>query len=416
MNFMKHTALLLMLLISITVFSKTKDSTIYTNKEELSQQEKTSDFLYLYNILKDNYPYFGITQRKYHMDWLGKKDQYLEKIANTKTDSSFIVTLKSIIKDLKDDHLDLMPTEEFGFYKNGYEQIIKSNPHYLDIYPEISLTLEVLNNPNVRADYWRKFIINKSSFVSDVENNYETPKPLFPNFWIDPDGIAIMRFMSFYNDAMEDIELQIDSFLNKISDTKDIIIDIQNNGGGSDDSWKKNIVSRLIDKPIVFPRYIVVKDGKINRKFYPATFEKGEKFRKTNLLPNIPKEFTKDKYYINLEIDTIYPYKSISYKKNIYLLINKGVYSSAESFALFCKTTKCATVVGETSAGDGGGKDPVIFMLPKSGILVRAVFDAPLNNDGSLNAEFCTTPDIQIDAKDADSRLIKMIEYIKQKK
>jgi len=166
---------------------------------------------------------------------------------------------------------------------------------------------------------------------------------------------------------------------------------------------------------LIFSRYVAIKDGELNRVFFPAMFENGKVLTKTNLPANIPQEFIDDKYYINLELDTIYPNKPVQYKKNIYLLTDKSVFSAAEGFALFCKTTKWATVVGERTGGDGGGKDPVIFMLPNSGSLVRAALDAALNSDGSLNAEECTIPDIKIDADNADERLKKLIHYIKEK-
>ena len=49
----------------------------------------------------------------------------------------------------------------------------------------------------------------------------------------------------------------------------------------------------------------------------------------------------------------------------------KKYIQSSESFSMFCKETKFATLIGQTTGGDGGGLDPVLFKLKNSGLIVR---------------------------------------------
>ena len=88
----------------------------------------------------------------------------------------------------------------------------------------------------------------------------------------------------------------------------------------------------------------------------------------------------------------------IDFDGKIYLLVDKGVYSSSESFAAFCKDSGLATLVGTTTGGDGIGIDPLFFSLPNSGIVIRFSSLLALNGDGTINEEVQTPPDIEIDS------------------
>ena len=47
----------------------------------------------------------------------------------------------------------------------------------------------------------------------------------------------------------------------------------------------------------------------------------------------------------------------------IFLLVDESVYSASETFAMFCKENELATLIGETTGGDGCGYDPLLFNL-----------------------------------------------------
>jgi C-terminal processing protease CtpA/Prc len=82
------------------------------------------------------------------------------------------------------------------------------------------------------------------------------------------------------------------------------------------------------------------------------------------------------------------------FKGKIYALSDMGLTSSSAGFAMFCKNTGFATLVGSNSKGDGGGFNPIYTALPRSGLVMVNRVSYTLNEDGSCNAEVGTAPDI----------------------
>lgn len=98
----------------------------------------------------------------------------------------------------------------------------------------------------------------------------------------------------------------------------------------------------------------------------------------------------------------------------LFLLVDGGVYSAADGFAMFCKATRFATVIGSNTGGDGGGRNVYRIKLPKSGLILQFRAMHGLNPDGSSNVEFGTTPDvIYSDIPDFNSPLSLCLGYIK---
>ena len=66
----------------------------------LTLEQKVADFEYLYTTLRDNYPFFGVAERKYGVDWLANHDDYMERVAATTDDKDYIAELNRIIREL----------------------------------------------------------------------------------------------------------------------------------------------------------------------------------------------------------------------------------------------------------------------------------------------------------------------------
>ncbi len=90
-------------------------------------------------------------------------------------------------------------------------------------------------------------------------------------------------------------------------------------------------------------------------------------------------------------------YHSINFKGDIYLLIDKYVFSSAEKFASFCKDTGFATLIGEPTGGDRVFETIPAMVLPNSGMAVRFSYEMGINQNGTINMETKTIPDIVVD-------------------
>lgn len=127
---------------------------------------------------------------------------------------------------------------------------------------------------------------------------------------------------------------------------------------------------------------------------------------------SIPQEFQNKRFQIFEETITISPDNPVNFRSKIFLLVDKSVFSSVEGFAYFVKSTGRATIVGQRTHGDGVSNDPVIGMLPESGMLFRFSGTAGFNPDGSINAEVGTMPDIEIEGRNKDERLKKLINSL----
>lgn len=344
------------------------------------------------------------------IDWLANKEKYLKLIEKTPNDSLFILTLQNIIKDLNDGHVSMNATR-YGHegYSEAYKRLAAENANY-------NTWVNVFQKSGKQIDYWATILKNSEPKITSKSKSISKPQKITSNYsdTIVSDGlIAIMTIRSFNLFKINDDKIRIDHFLNSIENGKYLIIDIQENSGGAVKYWKENLVERLINDTVYYTQYPIIKDGFLNRLFYPDFFKEAHFLQKTDILNAVPEEFLNEKYYIKQEIDTITPNNSINFKGKIYLLVSKTVFSSSEGFAQFCKTTKWATIVGERTGGDGVGSDPALILLPESKIIIGYPSLIGLNHDGSLNAEERTKPDIETTEKTYQNRLYWLIEYIK---
>lgn len=92
----------------------------YSQKNQLSEEEKIDDFKYVYNVIKTGYPYLDVNKRLNHIDWLENEDKYIKRIKNTESDEEFIEEISSILSKLNNRHTELIDN------KNRYELFKKS--------------------------------------------------------------------------------------------------------------------------------------------------------------------------------------------------------------------------------------------------------------------------------------------------
>src|SRR3989339_134627 len=393
--------LMLFLILSIT-------NAFGQETKPLTYEQKVKDFEYLFEVLSENYGYFGVNRRLNGIDWLSNKNHYIDKIKNAPDDTTYLFTLKSILADLNNDHVSFSPTLYYNGYLSAYKNLSKDYPKYKE-------WVEVLEKPN-RHKYWSDILEKRKEFVDENTKTLNNPKPNYYDSIIDHKKIAIMSISSFNMFKVDKEKVLISNFLYEIKDCKYLIIDIQENGGGSTKYWQDNIVSQIIKEPIVTTTYPIIKDGEINRRFYHHFFERAKLLNPGDEFSNLSPELLSDNYYYQVWRDTIFPKNPIGYDGEIYLLVSKKVFSSSEGFAQFCKTTNWATVVGEQTGGDGVGSDPAIVILPESGIFISYPSLIGLNHSGSLNAEEKTVPDIEITGNSSEERLKKLINYLSIKK
>ena len=353
---------------------------------QLSQKEKLEDFNYMYEVIKDGYPFLEVNKRLNNIDWLVNKEKYEELVQKTGNDEDFINVLNNIVKDLKNGHTHIIQPKDsymFDLLKNGYEPL-----GWYDFF-EDSKVIE-------RYDQDEK---ETSSSKSKNEMNKIIAKDLILTDTIDGKvGYMHLPQMGRSNSPIEDDIKLIGKYLVGLDNHQALIIDIRGNSGGSDLYWK-NIVSMLVDKPMPVDGFVLFRSGEVIDNY--AQRREISLNNINNLvalkLENIPTEVaTSFNGYVKLE-NTIPSNKVSNFNGNIYLLVDGSVYSSSESFAIFAKDTGFATLIGQRTGGDGGGFDPVLFALPNSGIIARMSADMYLTPRGICNEEHKTTPDYVID-------------------
>lgn len=208
---------------------------------------------------------------------------------------------------------------------------------------------------------------------------------------IEKNKIAYLKIKSMSSKTLISDHALILEYLKSIKDYPYLIIDIRGNGGGTDNYWKNNVVAPLIAQ----------KTSSVNalafRGSYIKTFMRARGII-TKPISELPEQF-KGEYTSAMESfitasTSVSPENSVGFKGKIFLLVDNAVYSSSESFAAFCKGTDFADIVGTNTGGDGIGIDPCVMALPNSGLVVRFSLDMGINDDGTVNEQAHTKPDI----------------------
>jgi len=373
---------LLFIILSTTIIGCTqREMEASSSLEPLTMEEKLEDFEYMYSLIKENYPFLKVNKRLHGVNWLENKNNYINQIKKADTDDEFIYTLDNILSDLNNGHTHVIDKNNFDFFYITYTSHRITKPW-----------AKVLQDKKVL----KRYTYNKSQ-LKDIKDSgvHNNPEPAFEKNIIIPDEVAYLRIGQMDSTRAEKDNEEIRKFYNEIKSYDKLIIDIRDNSGGDDYYWINNVILPLAKKPLSTNNYVFSR-GKYCKPFHKAKGLKMKPIKELDkdILNKMPKEIKSDfqEYYIANK--TFEPYKSIDFKGKIYLLVDGVVYSSAESFASFAKESGFATLVGESTGGDGIGTDPILFSLPNSGVVIRCSSLLALNDNFTINEEVKTTPHI----------------------
>lgn len=162
----------------------------------------------------------------------------------------------------------------------------------------------------------------------------------------------------------------IDEVLYYLAPCSRLIIDVRNNGGGLITSAQK-LASRFTDTEIIVG-YIRHKTGKGHQDFS------------------------------DMEEQRLSPGKGIRWRKPVYILTNRSVYSAANEFVKCMKEigkrTHRVTIIGDVTGGGAGL--PFTSELPNGwGVRFSA---CPVYDAEGMTTEFGITPDIKVNITDDD--------------
>ena len=122
------------------------------------------------------------------------------------------------------------------------------------------------------------------------------------------------------------------------------------------------------------------------------------------------KEDLKDFSYYSKDKIEIAPMKDNKFKGDLYLLVDEGVYSAAEGMANFCKNAKIAKLLGQKTGGDGITLGLINDVCPNSGLVFTYTNTLGYGQDGLINEEEKTSPDIYTESFNESIEAIKNLE------
>jgi hypothetical protein len=255
--------------------------------EPSDRDRNSADFESVGQIIKNRYPFLQFK----NINWDSLLIVYRPMAEQAKGDEIYSV-LHSLLKELKDGHIGLRT--EGGFPILTYEW------------------------PRLQGGKAYSPLVVRRYFDRDLlvagEGNLE--------YEILPDNIGYIYLASFSDGNWVN---NLDPILQYFSDTKALIFDVRNNGGGSG-AIANFITSRFSTSSISYSAY----------------------------LPNGSPKFT----------TTIVPTSGYSYHKPVVMLINGASFSAAELLPELMKQTPSVTTLGDTTGGGGGSND--VFYLPSN--------------------------------------------------
>jgi hypothetical protein len=205
------------------------------------------------------------------------------------------------------------------------------------------------------------------------------------------DSVGYLQVGGMYNPTPF-YHTKIMSFYNSIADYDNLIIDIRGNCGGNDGFWIEELVKPLLKQKAKSTSYFAIHDKATYSHIFRKEREwywRSSKLRFDHLPPEV---LTKEiKIYRDHRIEG--PENAVEFDGKIALLVDNMIFSSSESFAVFCKNTGFATLYGTNTGGDGIG-DATYFVLPNSKLIIRYSYLLGLFPNGDANQETHTPPDV----------------------
>jgi carboxyl-terminal processing protease len=285
---------------------------------ENSDDYNLNDFEEAWQIVGDTYPFFELKE----INWDSLYSVYREEAEVARGDEIFNV-LFDMLKELKDGHVGL--STQGGEYIMTYipKRKIKDTGTY---------------SPYVVRNYF--------PYELRVEENKKI------EYGITNSNVGYIHISTFMNNNWAENDLN--TALDYVRDTKGLIIDVRDNGGGSD-LMGEIVIKRLISDPIL--SLPVRRNGEWTRR--------------------VP----------------INPGGEYQYTKPVIILTNGVCFSATEDFIATIEQAENITVVGDTTGG--GSSAPQVYALT-SGKSIR-VSTIEICRSDSIAIEWNgVVPDIQV--------------------
>ena len=351
-----------------------------------SDDDYRADYEAFWDILDSCYPFWG------PIDRLGidkeavkaaNRDKFEMGLQNGEGFEGFAGVIRQSCRDLQNfAHLSDVEIGLYDYFLSAYKEHEASHGDWL----------KVLNGEQTAALYAHL----RGNEIISFSPDQTRMTTLFPRLY-SAEKIGYIKISSFDFRAIETDSEKIIRFYENTKDYDHIIIDITGNGGGSTVYWQNNIVRPLGGSYRSEPYYLLYTESA--KEDLPIGILQHTLYTIEEMPSDVIFTYPEDKENLDFytQIDQSYDVAKpqIEHQAKRWVLVDEVVYSAAEEFAIFCKGTGWATLIGRSTRGDGltdGG--PTLAALPETGLLIRFTPAYGLNHDGSCNAESGTSPDI----------------------
>lgn len=297
-------------------------------EEDQFSNSPTGNYDALWSIIDERYCFFEQARQQHGLDWDDVYHKYKPQVQAAESNAELFDIYGNMLRELKDGHVNL--TSDYG------------TTYYWDW---------SLNHPlNFSDSLQRNYLGNDFRLTNGIK--YTTL----------PSNIGYMYVGSFESSISSD---NVSLMLLRLAESKGIIIDIRNNGGGMLTSAEELAAHFVSGK--THCGYIQHKTGKGHNDFSSP-----------------------EKLYIEPN--------GVIWKKPVVVLTNRAVYSSANHFVMLVKPLPQVVVIGDKTGGGSGL--PLNSTLP-NGWTVR--FSAcPILDIEGKHTEFGIAPHEEVQITSAD--------------
>jgi Peptidase family S41 len=251
-----------------------------------------------------------------------------------------------------------------------------------------------------------KFVPDTIARSEEISNKIEIKKLDYSTLYL--------RMPTFNHEVKEKVDSVIKTNHELIAETPNLIIDVRNNGGGSDVTYS-DIIKYLYTNPIKLVNNSI--------RSTPDNIAKFENLLSDPLFPESSKQYIRDlverlkkkpNKFVRKDNEIIVEETNFAFPQKVVALINKNCVSSCEEFVLTVKQSKKVTLMGENTMGVLDYANVHTLNLPCAGWMLQYATsrtnrlpDYPIDNIG-------IEPDVKIPA---DKNWIDFaLEYLKSRK
>ena len=297
--------------------------------EENFENSNIGNFEALWKVVDEHYCFFDVAQKEYGLDWNNVYTKHKAFVDTCENDTELFTTLGDMLRELRDGHVNLTSMYGTSYYWNWQ----------LDYQRNFSDSIQ------------RNYLGNKFKMTNGIM--YTTLK----------DSIGYAYYESF-SGGLNVNNLSI--MLLDLKETKGLILDVRNNGGGLI-TTAETLASAFTDKKI-HCGYMQHKTGPGHNDFSDP-----------------------EKIYLE-------PSKGVIWLRPVIVLTNRSVYSAANHFVMLMKELPNALILGDCTGGGSGM--PMSYTLP-NGWVIRMSACPTLDAKGN-STEFGIEPDLRVDITSED--------------